>query len=229
VKQLSANPAAREGAQQIPEKRAISREKSSTRDRTAVSREKSASAPAVVEEEEGSDMIRIRNMDNHLKSLSANFESVKTGMENISKLTGKPSNGSAPSEVVLARMSDKDILHAVSRATWSNLWVFRHDADRWTRLRVGPGFWLILLLAIPFYAALECIACMIWCRPVFAESVEGLGIYPDAPELPYVIPTMVLRPLRPVWKPLVDVIAPFAQWLWDFVAYVAAHGKGSVF
>ena len=177
-----------------------------------------------VEVEEGSDLMHIRNMGNHLKSLSANLEDVRTGMDNISKMTGKRPNGSVGGEVLI-HMSDREVFEAVSRAMWASLWVVRHDSSSWKGFRLGPGFWLLLLLAVPVYVMLECISCMLWCRPAFADSMDGMGTYPDAPELPFVIPTLLLRPLRPALRPMIQVLSPIVHWLYDFVAYVAASGK----
>ena len=177
-----------------------------------------------VEAEEGSDLIRIRNMGNHLKSLSANLEDVRTGMDNITKLTGKPQNGTAGGET-LVHMTDQQVFEAVSRGLWASLWIAHRDTDSWKGFNTGPGLWLLLLLAVPLYALFECISCMIWCRPVFADSMEGLGVYPDAPEMPFVIPTMLLRPLRPMWKPAFQMLCPVVHWMWNFMAYVTMDGK----
>jgi hypothetical protein len=178
---------------------------------------------ATADVDEDSDLIHITRMGNRLESLSTNLNDVRAGMENISKMTGKPLNGTAKGgDLLLVRMSDREVFEAVTRAIWSSLWVARRDDGSWKGFRLGPGFWLLMLLAIPIYAMLETISCMIWCRPVFADDMDGLGIYPDAPELPFVIPTMLLRPLRPLWKPLTEVVGPTVNWLWEFFAYVTA-------
>lgn len=172
------------------------------------------------EVDEDSDLIHITRMGNRLESLSTNLNDVRAGMENISKMTNKPTDST---NLLLVRMSDHEVFEAVIRDIWSRLWTARRDTNSWKGFRLGPGFWLLLLLTIPLYALMETVACMIWCRPVFADGMEGLGIYPDAPELPFVIPTMLLRPLRPVWKPLLEVVEPVGKWVWEFVAYVTAN------
>lgn len=212
--------------------RAVSRESHRTRVeevRRTESQEpaREVSRPSQMPQDEDSDLNHIRNMGNHLRSLSANLNDVRTGMDNISKITSKPPNGAAKDDA-LVHMSDREVFDAVMRAGWASLWVARYDPKIWARFRVGLGFWLLLILAVPLYVMLECVSCMLWCRPVFAESMDGLGIYPDAPEMPYVIPTMLLRPLRPAWKPVVDIMAPVLRWLVDFSAYVVESSKNHV-
>jgi len=73
---------------------------------------------------------------------------------------------------------------------------------------------------------------LIFCRPVLASSMDGYGIYPDAPEMPFVIPTMLLRPFKLVWRPVINALEPLLLWLFNFVVYcfqeaVAGGSEGS--
>jgi hypothetical protein len=45
---------------------------------------------------------------------------------------------------------------------------------------------------------------MYYCHPLYAEYMVGFGVNPDAPEYPFVIPTLLFRPFRPLWKPLLQ-------------------------
>jgi hypothetical protein len=43
-----------------------------------------------------------------------------------------------------------------------------------------------------------------YCHPLYAEYMVGFGVDPDAPEYPFVIPTLLFRPFRPLWKPVLQ-------------------------
>jgi hypothetical protein len=152
------------------------------------------------------------------------MQGMKAGVDNIEKLALQAPNETNGGRVV-ALQDRKRLVWDVAGGIREILWVYRLEPNSWKRLELGPGFWILLLLAVPLYAALECIACMIWCRPVFASSMDGLGLYPDAPEMPFVIPTMLLKPLRPIWKPAIHVLNPFFGWLVRLLTYLATDGK----
>ena len=89
---------------------------------------------------------------------------------------------------------------------------------------VAPGSgavrltWLALALALAgawFWA--EFFACALFCRRVY--SWDGT-LRPDAPEWPLVIPTLLLRPVAFVWRPLVGAVGPLLGWLWDFACFL---------
>lgn len=48
--------------------------------------------------------------------------------------------------------------------------------------------------------------------------MSGYGINPDAPEFPLVIPTMLLRPFRPLWRPLLNTASTFVHFAWHSLA-----------
>ena len=54
---------------------------------------------------------------------------------------------------------------------------------------------------------------MIWCRPVYGTGnyPRFLERYANAPEFPFVIPTMLFRPLAFVWRPLVSAVTAVPQ------------------
>lgn len=65
--------------------------------------------------------------------------------------------------------------------------------------------WLGTLLLLFFlYQALERVMCHFYCHNFSAESMRGFGVNPDAPRYPFVMPTLVLRPLKPVWRPVLE-------------------------
>jgi hypothetical protein len=50
--------------------------------------------------------------------------------------------------------------------------------------------------------------------------MNGFGVYIDAPQMPFVIVTYLLRPIRPFLGPLWSTVSAFAYWIWGFVLYL---------
>ena len=71
------------------------------------------------------------------------------------------------------------------------------------------GLTLLFLLA---YMIAENVLCEIYCHPLYAHSMKGFGVDPNAPRFPFVIPTLVLRPFRGLWEPMVEAV----EWWWIF-------------
>jgi hypothetical protein len=83
--------------------------------------------------------------------------------------------------------------------------------------------WLALLALILWsYFWVEVAACMVFCRPVYAYP--GTGINPNAPEFPFVIPTLLLRPFGWLWRPVVlllrSTVVPAVRWLWGLAWFL---------
>jgi len=83
--------------------------------------------------------------------------------------------------------------------------------------------WLALLALILWsYFWVEVVACMVFCRPVYAYP--GTGINPNAPEFPFVIPTLLLRPFGWLWRPVVlllgSTVVPVVRWLWGLAWFL---------
>lgn len=83
--------------------------------------------------------------------------------------------------------------------------------------------WLALL-TIVFWAWFwaEFLACLVWCRPVYSRW-DG-RVRPEAPEWPFVIPTVVFAPFRFVWEPVLDGLGrwvwPGVRWIWEFICFL---------
>lgn len=62
--------------------------------------------------------------------------------------------------------------------------------------------------------------------------MSGFGIDPDAPEFPFALPTMLLRPFRPLWRPCVNTATSFVHFVWgsvvDFFDQEVVAGGGKV-
>jgi hypothetical protein len=65
-------------------------------------------------------------------------------------------------------------------------------------------------------------ACNSWflCPPVTASEMSAFGVYVDAPRMPFVIPTYIFRPIRPLWGSAWSTASGSAHWVWNFVWYI---------
>ncbi|PGH27417.1 hypothetical protein AJ80_00895 [Polytolypa hystricis UAMH7299] len=98
------------------------------------------------------------------------------------------------------------------------LW-HRHPTSNHLRpTRLG---WITLLFCV--WLITELTMCEYYCHPLYAEGYEGYGVDPNAPHLPFVLPTMLWRwshlsiILKPLWVILVALFRFLAQLFgfWD--------------
>jgi len=61
-----------------------------------------------------------------------------------------------------------------------------------------------LLLLFLSYQTLEQLLCSLYCHDFSIPTMRGFGVDPDAPRYPFVIPTLAFRPLRPLWRPMLN-------------------------
>jgi hypothetical protein len=94
--------------------------------------------------------------------------------------------------------------HSVWSGLWTELRSNFYYYDDSARLGVRPTWLGILTILWALWNALENLLCMYYCHPLYAEYMVGFGVNPDAPEYPFVIPTLLFRPFRPLWKPVLQ-------------------------
>lgn len=64
----------------------------------------------------------------------------------------------------------------------------------------------IALLLLLCYVFAEAALCSQFCHPRYAHSMRGYGVDPNAPRLPFVVVTLLFRPLRWAWKPALNTV-----------------------
>ncbi|EMC92767.1 hypothetical protein BAUCODRAFT_27110 [Baudoinia panamericana UAMH 10762] len=111
-------------------------------------------------------------------------------------------------------------------SVWAALWSeFQECFYTWDRslpyrvrlTRLGIAVVLFLL-----WYTIESVLCHYYCWHMYAESMIGFGVDPDAPMFPFVIPTLLLRPFEPMWRPVWEALA------WCFgVAFHYAFGDST--
>lgn len=65
----------------------------------------------------------------------------------------------------------------------------------------------IALLMLLCYMLAEAAMCSQFCHPRYAHSMRGYGVDPNAPRLPFVMVTLLFRPFRWAWKPMLNSLA----------------------
>lgn len=152
------------------------------------------------------------------KALSKHIEQAVTTMKDIvvaraprkqaiGTATKQPSKSATPRHVLL----DADgrttcehcggLYHSVWRGLWvefrSNFWVRDPTAIfgiRLTLLGTIISVWLCWLFV-------ETTLCWNYCHPKYAVKMVGYGVDLNAPEFPFVLPTLFFRPFGFVWRP----------------------------
>ena len=61
-----------------------------------------------------------------------------------------------------------------------------------------------------------------YCHPMYAQTMDGFGVDPDAPRLPFVTVTVLSRPFRWLWKPIVGSLV----WAGKAIYQSFAVGEG---
>jgi hypothetical protein len=69
---------------------------------------------------------------------------------------------------------------------------------------------------------------ILYCRPVFAEHMSGFGVQPEPLEPLFVLPTLLLRPIRPLWRPFLHTVVTFLHWMWGFVTFIFSSDDETV-
>ncbi|KAF2241551.1 hypothetical protein BU26DRAFT_440413 [Trematosphaeria pertusa] len=93
--------------------------------------------------------------------------------------------------------------------------------------RRGWGLTMLSICLIAFFTwfVAENAACEAWCHHLYAKSYKGYGVTYDAPEFPFVIPTMTYRAfIKPWWIPLFGFLA----WGWRTLAGCLVGGEETV-
>ena len=154
----------------------------------------------------------LQRVENKWESSSqAEVPQPKTSTSQAEVLQVKTTTTTAPKNIV---RTDRDwktpcehcggSYHSVWSALWTELRSNFYYYDDSARLGVRPTWLGLSILLWALWNALENLLCVYYCHPLYAEYMVGFGVDPDAPEYPFVIPTLLFRPFRPLWKPVLQ-------------------------
>ncbi|KAF1352149.1 hypothetical protein BDV97DRAFT_348860 [Delphinella strobiligena] len=174
--------------------------------------------------------LALEALNNKLKSMGKSIHEASQGLRNaerhISPSKRSSTNGSSRHENVHNCSCDGHCnacgRHtSVFRAAWSEYWglYFRwDDGAKWGMRLTWLGLACILFWS---WLATETTLCSMYCQPTYAYHMRGYGVNPDAPRFPYVIPTLLFRPFKPVWEPVLTFLA------WSFGALYSSDSSSA--
>nr|POF18516.1 hypothetical protein CFP56_63060 [Quercus suber] len=163
----------------------------------------------------------LRNARSSIKDASRGLRRVENKMETAGAATDQPMVDDLSSTLV--KTSEKSSHQrgkthcshcgGLYKSVWRGLFYEFTDCFYTFSEHGKPGFKLTRLglfcIVAVIWFTLENIACHNYCHPAYATEMIGFGVEPDAPVYPFVIPTLLFRPLRFLWGPL----AEYATWI----------------
>ncbi|KAF1825996.1 uncharacterized protein K489DRAFT_376394 [Dissoconium aciculare CBS 342.82] len=111
------------------------------------------------------------------------------------------------------QLGDATCQHCGGRqnSAWHTLWnEFRSNFYTWDSKRQSPLrlTWLgLACLLWTIWYLTETTLCAYYCHQAYAVEMVGYGVDPDAPDYPFVIPTLLFRPFKPIWHPVLQYLA----------------------
>lgn len=161
--------------------------------------------------------LAIEAMNKHLRAARTSIKDADRGLQRVENKWDTTSHAEAPqpatttSKPKQATTPDRDRKTACEHcggpynSLWWGLWTELRSVfyvyDKNARLGVRLTWPGLLVITWLLWYILENILCYNYCHPLYAEYMVGYGVDMDAPVYPFVIPTLLFRPLRPIWKP----------------------------
>lgn len=166
--------------------------------------------------------LAIEAMNKHLRAASTSIKDADRGLSRVENKwdstahpdgpnpTGPPPT-SASSQVKQYVKVDREwrtvcdhcggSYHSIWWGLWTELRSNFYTYDKTARFGIRMTWLGVLVLTWLLWNILENALCYQYCHPLYAEYMVGFGVNPDAPRYPFVIPTLLFRPLRPLWEP----------------------------
>ncbi|RAH85181.1 hypothetical protein BO86DRAFT_453658 [Aspergillus japonicus CBS 114.51] len=166
------------------------------------------------------ETVDLDRLNEKLKSLAENIQKVKSGLKSLEEQASRDGNVlTAPSSkglqfsraTICAKCQAETEGRVYTIISFPRLWK-RNPISRRVR-PTGLGWCLLIFLA---WLYSETTMCDYYCHPIIANVCEGNCLRPDAPQFPYVIPTMLWR-----WLNLSSILAPVWAILVAAIRFVA--------
>ncbi|PNS15831.1 hypothetical protein CAC42_4283 [Sphaceloma murrayae] len=162
------------------------------------------------DEERRDELLVIEGMAGRLRSARRGVRDVKRGLRGMERRVGSGDWGGEMVGGGEARGVWKGLLGEGVRV------LVYEKRGRRGLTRFGTA-----LALVAAWWALENAACAAWCQPRYATRMAGFGVDPSAPRYPFVVPTMLFRPLRWLWRPVTSTLVWLLGQLWTgLVAYL---------
>ncbi|KAI6806111.1 hypothetical protein KC332_g13930 [Hortaea werneckii] len=176
------------------------------------------------EKDRRQETLAIEAMNKHLRAARTSIKDANKGLrwvENrFENAQDRPSTSAEPSTATSS--APKLGKHGLTTckvcggtyygSVWRALWIeFRScfytfpTPNSWTIQFTWLG---LLSLSLLIWYAIESALCWQYCHKLYATTMVGFGVDYDAPRFPFVLPTLVFRPWKPLWLP----VAEYLQW-----------------
>ena len=182
------------------------------------------------EKDRRQERLAMEGMNKHLRTARTNIKDANRGLRRVENRIETVQGNRPPPEQNLNTNTNTQTVTVVTKASqgkhgktdclacgggyqsvWYALWAeFRSCFYTWdpsNRYRIRfTWLGLACLLWWTWYLS-ETTLCSYYCHQFYAYEMVGFGVDPDAPRFPFVIPTLVFRPLRWLWKPVCEALA----------------------
>ncbi|KAI7360331.1 hypothetical protein KC354_g8962 [Hortaea werneckii] len=176
------------------------------------------------EKDRRQETLAIEAMNKHLRAARTSIKDANKGLRRVENRFENAENRPSTSVEPFTASSAAPKLEKHGKTTceacggtyygsvWRALWVeFRScfytfpTPNSWSIQFTWLG---LLCLSLLIWYAIESALCWQYCHKLYATTMVGYGVDYDAPRFPFVLPTLVFRPLKPLWLPMVE----YLQW-----------------
>lgn len=174
------------------------------------------------EKDQRQERLAIEAMNKHLQAARTSIKDANRGLRRVENRI-ETAHTELPSMITTSKVNRSATVSGDGQrvckncggpycsSVWNGLWVEFRDCfytydppSSWNISFTPLG---IVIFSSIVWLVVEYTLCEYYCHPLYAKSMVGYGIDPDAPEFPFVIPTLVLRPFRFIWKPALEGLA----------------------
>ncbi|GAB7339183.1 hypothetical protein MBLNU457_5845t1 [Dothideomycetes sp. NU457] len=150
----------------------------------------------------------IADMNKRLRTARLGIRDAKTGLKKFERDIDRATAAShEQSHSQTGALTCAACGHVVNQSVISTM---LHEVTSWFIERdngttqLTPLSWTLFMLLMWFLA--ETALCTIVSPPMYAETMSGYGVDADAPRFPFALPTVILRPFKFLWWPVVKIL-----------------------
>lgn len=166
---------------------------------------------SAAERQRWKEIEQVSRMNQQLRAARSNIRDARVGLRRMEHavltLDEKSHRGGEGCDVCGCPGGSSSFRHLVTETR--SMFVTKADTEiatdektwwPWRRKWQLTTFGLLAAILIT-YILTEYTLCKQFCHPRYAARMTGYGVNPNAPRLPFVIPTLLFRPLRWLWHP----------------------------
>ncbi|KAI7085240.1 hypothetical protein KC356_g6093 [Hortaea werneckii] len=170
------------------------------------------------EKDRRQETLAIEAMNKHLRAARTSIKDANKGLRRVENrfenVQDRPSTSVEPFTAPKLGKHGKTTCEACGGTYYGSVW-----RALWVEFRScfytfpTPHSWSIqftwlglLSLSFLIWYAIESALCWQYCHKLYATTMVGYGVDYDAPRFPFVLPTLVFRPWKPLWLPVAEYL-----------------------